>query len=240
MFNKFRNLARKLLSALPPKLAARIEYLTGRRVYFYPWGSAMNGQTARLEICRRCLTGMPIDAVMETGTYRGVTTEWFASFGHPVYSIEIDPKLHYFSKQRLANMRNVNLYLGDSKAVISEKLRNALNGKNVFAYLDAHWRDYLPLREEISDICSLATNFTILIDDFMVPSDVGYEYDDYGSNGACTLEFIKPSLTPEMAIYFPTTPAAHETGRKRGYVIIGCGKQTLEFLDTMDLLKRNN
>ncbi|MDA9345643.1 hypothetical protein N9R74_02150, partial [bacterium] len=133
---------------------------------------------------------------------------------------------------------NVHLVLGDSQDTISKKLAYALKNKTVFAYLDAHWQEHLPLRDEIADISALASDFVILIDDFKVPSDDNYEYDDYDQNGACTLEYIAPALSGSMAVFFPTTPAAEESGRKRGYVVIGRGKEIISKLEKIDLLAR--
>lgn len=198
----------------------------------------MNGQTARLEICRRAITGSGIDAILETGTYRGVTTEWFSSFGIDVYSIEIDEKCHLFSKKRLAKNENVHLVQGDSKSAIGEKLADKLRDRNIFAYLDAHWHEHLPLREEVTDLNALTDQFVIIIDDFKVPSDPSYEYDDYGPNGSCTIEFLAPSISNELEVYFPTTPAKHETGRKRGYCVLAKGAENIAYLNKMDLLER--
>jgi predicted O-methyltransferase YrrM len=237
MSKVLKSVAKSVIQMLPARMAAHLEYRSGRHVYYYPWGSAMNGQTARLEICRRAITGAGIDVILETGTYRGVTTEWFSGFGIDVYSIEIDEKCHLFSKMRLEKNTNVHLVQGDSKSAIGEKLSNKLRDRNVFAYLDAHWREHLPLREEVSDLSALTETFIIIIDDFKVPNDPSYEYDDYGANGSCTLEFLSSSISSDMRVYFPTTLAKHETGRKRGYCILAKGADNIAFLDKMDLLQ---
>lgn len=228
----------KILEILPARFAAALEFHSNSRRFFYPWGAAMNGQTARLEICRRIICQLPVDVIVETGTYRGVTTEWFASFGKPVLSVEVSPRFHAFSQMRLKAKPNVFLVLGDSKDALGRELAERIRGRFAFAYLDAHWLKHLPLREEISDIARLANDFVIIIDDFQVPGEPAYEFDDYGENGACTLEFIAPSMDESMAAYFPTTPAGHETGRKRGYVLVARGKEAIGFLDSLDLLRR--
>jgi hypothetical protein len=50
----------------------------------------------------------------------------------------------------------------------------------VFFHLDAHWEGDLPLQEEIEIILGRFPNFLIMIDDFRVPGDSGYGFDDYG------------------------------------------------------------
>lgn len=229
----------KAVEALPPDLAAAIEFHSNSRAHFFPWGSAMNGQTARLEVCRRILTELDVEVVLETGTYRGVTTEWLAAFGRPVHSIEVEPRFHHFARRRLEHCPNVTLVLGNSQTAIEGELATALRNKSVFAYLDAHWREHLPLKEEIAAIAELARDFVILIDDFQVPNDPGYVFDDYGPVGACTLDFIAPALPPEAAIYHPTTPSENETGRATGYVVLAQGNANITRLDGLDLLRRN-
>lgn len=239
LVRRIREKLGKAVEALPPELAAGIEFHSNSRGYFYPWGSAMNGQTARLEVCRRCLTELAIEVVVETGTYRGVTTEWLAAFGRPVHSIEIEPRFYHFARRRLADHPNVDLRLGDSPGVIGGELATALEGRSVFAYLDAHWREHLPLKEEITALAGLARDLVILIDDFEVPGDPGYVFDDYGPVGACTLDFIAPVLTRDIAVYHPTTAARNETGRRTGYVLLARGDRNTGFLDSLDLLERS-
>ena len=128
-----KSIYKKLIKLVPPYYGASIEYYSNHYRFFYPFGSAMNGQTARLESCRRCLTNLSIDAIIETGTFRGVTTEWFSSFSPiPVYSIEINPRYYFFSKKRLRLKQNVNLFLGSSEEVLSKKLKGKLNNKSLF------------------------------------------------------------------------------------------------------------
>ena len=110
-------------------MIALIEFRSGRYVYFYPWGAAMNGQTARLEICRSILSSEAVDTIVETGTYRGVTTEWFSSFGKPVLSIEISNRYFQFAKLRLGELTNVSLYRGTSVDVLETDEFKARVGK---------------------------------------------------------------------------------------------------------------
>ena len=216
---------RQALKVLPDNLIALIEFRSGRYVYFYPWGSAMNGQTARLEICRSILSSEAVDTIVETGTYRGVTTEWFSSFGKPVLSIEISNRYFQFAKLRLGELKNVSLYRGTSVDVLETDEFKARVGKNPFIYLDAHWEKHLPLQDEIAKITHKRQNYFILIDDFKVPHDLKYEYDDYGENGSCEIPYISPVIPKDAKIYFPTVPADKETGRKRGYVLIVGGAE---------------
>ena len=109
----------KLVNALGPGPRAWIEYQSGHHRFFYPWGSAMNGQTARLEIVRAVIHAIHPARIIETGTYRGTTTAWFAEFGVPVTSIEAEEGAFRFARRRLARFPNVELVRGDSAAVLA-------------------------------------------------------------------------------------------------------------------------
>jgi hypothetical protein len=48
-------------------------------------------------------------------------------------------------------------------------------------------------------------NFTqaaVMIDDFQVPDDPDYYYDDYGSTGALTLTYLREAALPSMNFFF--------------------------------------
>src|ERR1043166_1061331 len=95
-----------------------------------------------------------------------------------------------------------------------------LQGRMLFFYLDAHWRDDLPLREEVEIISTHWPDALVMVDDFAVPDDPGYGYADYGEGRALTLELIRPALRASPAVYFPAAPSAAETGSRRGCVVL--------------------
>jgi hypothetical protein len=116
---------------------------------FYPWGLAMNGQTSRLEATRQIIFALEIEYIVETGTFRGTTTEWFGQFGIPVDTVEISTQCFSFSKARLAKIPGISVFLGSSVPFLKKRTLDTLKNKVHFFYLDAHWEDYLPLREEL-------------------------------------------------------------------------------------------
>jgi hypothetical protein len=52
---------------LPPTLSARLRFHSKRHTVFYPYGTAMNGLTSRLEAARQILFRCGIRQVIETG-----------------------------------------------------------------------------------------------------------------------------------------------------------------------------
>src|ERR1700694_870608 len=114
------------------------------------FGGPLNGSLARLtafeELKRRC----SFDAVVETGTYRGESTIFFAASGCPVYSSEVTPRYLGYAQVRLWAWSNVHFCLGDSRQFLRRLIQDSSVPKgSVFFYLDAHWHDDLTLREEV-------------------------------------------------------------------------------------------
>ena len=104
----------KLRDFVPAWLEGWARYKRGLYSDFYPFGFAMNGQTARLEAVREIIYCCEIKQIVETGTYRGTTTEWFSGFDIPVISIEVHAPSYEFSKRRLSQCRNVSVMHANS------------------------------------------------------------------------------------------------------------------------------
>ena len=174
---------------------------------------------------KHCVARILPAAIIETGTFRGTTTEYMAETGLPLYSVEGLARNYGFSRARLWRKRNVHLYHGDSREVLRRlfagKLRN-LGDHTVFAYLDAHWNADLPLREELEIIFDHCPAAVVMIDDFQVPDDPGYQYDDYGSGKSLSPVYIEPVLSAyDLEAYYPAIRSSEETGAKRGCVVLG-------------------
>src|SRR5262249_34750011 len=85
----------------------------------------------------------------------------------------------------------------------------------------AHWNVDLPLAVEVEIICHHCPKALVMIDDFQVPFDAGYGYDDYGPGKVLNAEDIAPVVAAhELAVYYPSTPSAEETGARRGCVVL--------------------
>jgi hypothetical protein len=181
-----------------------------------------NGQLQRKRIFGDVTTAMPFDAIVETGTWLGNTTGYMSQTARrTIYSCELSPRFHALAKMRLAGLEQVQLELGDSRQFLQRLARSNVAHKSVLFYLDAHWYDDLPLGEEMEIIATGWREFVVMIDDFQVPDDLDYGYDDYGHGKKLSLDLLKPALAKhELAAFFPAAPGCQETGTKRGCVVL--------------------
>ena len=187
------------------------------------WGGPLNGQLARQKLVLSILSQVNFSAIVETGSFRGCSTEFFSVISRvPIHSIESNPRNFGFAKARLIGRSNCNLHLGSSHQLLPSLLAGVIDTSlPVFFYLDAHWNQYLPLRDEIKTISELCPHFIALIDDFEVPSEPEYSWDDYGVNGALNYAYIKDLIKRYSLIArYPSTPASMDTGSRRGSILL--------------------
>ncbi len=214
------NLKNYLLKNNPAWLAAYDYHLKPRLKA--SWGGPFNGQEGRQAIFRELIGKAQFQMIVETGTYRGATTEFLAQeSGLLVCTVEAEPRFYHYARRRLKGHKHIRLELGDSREFIAKLAGDpALPKQNVFFYLDAHWQKDLPLRQEIELIVKFWRGVAIMIDDFQVPGDEGYAYDDYGPGKRLCLEYLEPLSQFELQAHFPTLPSAQETGGKRGCIVL--------------------
>jgi len=156
------------------------------------------------------------DAFIETGTFVGSTTRFFAGNGVPVYSAEIDHLYWLLAKLRLGWRSGVRVVRGDSRAMLEGLAAEQLFIRP-FAYLDAHWGADHPLNTEIALLCEHWSEVLIVVDDFAVNGDVGYVSDP-------GLSLTEVQLPPSAVVGQPATPSWSETGARRGSLYIAHGE----------------
>ncbi len=188
------------------------------------WGGPFNGQEIRKQIYIDIIRMVKPEAIIETGTYQGTTTKLFANENLPVLSIEGVARNYGYAKVRLRKFKNVTLYNGDSRdklrGLFQGKLKNKKNSR-LFFYLDAHWYEDLPLKEEVNIIFENCPHAVVMVDDFKVPDNTGYTYDDYGIGKSLDLEYLIEEIDEyNLAVYFPSKSSKQETGMKRGSVVL--------------------
>jgi hypothetical protein len=186
------------------------------------WNGPFNGQEKRQKLFDDLVRLINFEAVAETGTYRGNTSEFFFhKTGSPVYTVEHHSRFYGFSRMRFFMNSKIRIFLMDSRDFLIKLSQDKdLKKKKVFFYLDAHWSDDLPLAEEVELIFKHWEKAVVMIDDFEVPFDKGYTFDNYGDDKILNLNYLKTKNNHRYKIFFPSIPSAKETGEKRGCVIL--------------------
>jgi hypothetical protein len=215
---------RRIAGALLPESAkGAIEYYL-RPALRNGFGGPFNGQAERRKIFNCLMRVSTAGAIIETGSYRGTTTEILAQYGVPVITIEGVARNFGFTWARMRDKSHVRVLKGDSRNHLRRILAQstACNLKRPIAfYLDAHWYEDLPLAEELDIIFSAELSAVVMIDDFEVPGDAGYGFDNYGEGKALRHSYIAPAIERfGLTALYPAAPSASETGHKRGSVLL--------------------
>lgn len=204
------------------------------------WGGPFNGQAFRQRLFAELCSRVQFAAIVETGTYRGATTTYLRQAARvPVHSFESAPRNYGFARARLLLTRGVHLHRTDSRAGLEWlATARALPPGPVFFYLDAHWKDDLPLSEELDLAFAHWPQAVVMIDDFAVPDDPWYGFDDYGQRKALTLAYLGRRAAPPMAVWFPACASSAETGERRGCVVLARDAALIERIESMRTLRR--
>ncbi|WP_027584634.1 hypothetical protein [Bradyrhizobium sp. Ai1a-2] len=185
------------------------------------WGGPLNGQVGRQAIFVDLVGRIRPVSILETGTFRGITTQWFAEhFKGPIHTCEKERMFALEATARLSKFHHINLYVADSRQFLETTLNQHNEHDSLFIYLDAHWEEDLPLGEELRLIFAKHPKSIIAIDDFQVPTDFGYGWDNYGPGKSLDLDYLKGVIPDTTQIFFPTLPSGDETGAVRGLCIL--------------------
>lgn len=205
------------------------------------WGGPFNGQQSRQRLFQEIIGAVKPAFIVETGTYLGTTTEFMSVLGLPTYTIENNERNYGFCLARFRRKSNIFLRLGDSREILHSLLDGELEearGSRLFFYLDAHWNEDLPLAEELGVIFSRCPSATVMIDDFEIPGDPGYAFDDYGSGKVLNADYIRPIVGPlGLSVFYPSTPSSEETGARRGCVVLCADPVQCASLGSLRLLR---
>jgi len=179
-----------------------------------------NGDPHIGERIRELVAKHGVRTIVETGTYKGVTTRELCRCGAlQVTTIEKNPKLREEAFANLAGM-HVTCLVGDSR----EKLPPRLDGcdeEPFLFYLDAHWGNDWPLLGELAAIADAGIKPVIVIHDFEVPgTDLGF--DEYGGqrlNWEYVREAVERIYGPEGYVKTTNTPD-RAAGARRGVLYL--------------------
>lgn len=160
-----------------------------------------------------------ITHALETGTYQGGTTRWLAQMVKTVHTIENNPDLVRENEARFRGLANVQAHAGNSPTVMAAVLAHATDQDRYFFYLDAHWNDYWPIRDELLEIAKsrCRNNCLIVIDDFQVPDRPDIPFDSYHGQ-PLNVAFVEAALRqalPDLAYTYYVPSAAHVKSRGR-------------------------
>ena len=206
----------RVARVLPPRLVGPLDMI--RPGVLTSWGGPLNGQAHRQRIVRDLARAIAFERVIETGTYRGSSTEFFAHVtGARVSTVEASRRHYEFARRRFAGLPYIEVAHGDSRTFLRRQAGGPTDGNTLF-YLDAHWEQDLPLREELQIIHASWPRAVVLVDDFEVPGEPGYAFDDYGHGKALTVGYLP--VMEGWGTYYPSLPPAEETGARRGCVLL--------------------
>ena len=180
------------------------------------WGGPFNGQTGRIAMVSELLALLKPQTIVETGTFRGITTLWFArNFDGPVWSCEAEELYLIQARRRLRDCSNDHLENADSRHFLKRLMPEFDSDAPLLFYLDAHWGANLPLREELQIIFATHSKAVVIVDDFRIPDDPGYTWDDYEEGARVDAGQLVGAIPDGSSIYFPRLSSADESGARR-------------------------
>lgn len=212
----------KLADARLRELEFAVSCLLENSRYGRVTDGGFNGQRSKREIFAELLATQGFEALFETGTCIGETTGYMAlASGLPVFSCEASTRYFSIAKMRLQDVPGVYVAWEDSRSFLRRLGATELSGKRSFFYLDAHWFEEMPLKEEIEIISSLWSDFVILVDDFEVPGDAGYGFENDGEGNLLdVISFAETFKKCGLTAFYPTLPSSEDTGTKRGTLVL--------------------
>jgi glycosyltransferase involved in cell wall biosynthesis len=125
-------------------------------------------------------SALPLNILIETGTFKGDTVYKFKNFFDKIISIELSETLWAQAQKRFKNFSHIQILNGRSDEHLKKSKKN-FKHKSILFWLDAHWCDdegtageisQCPLINELNAIGKLNNDSVILIDDarlFLAP-----------------------------------------------------------------------
>ncbi len=174
-----------------------------------------------------------IRTFIETGTESGSTLGYMARTYPDLecVSCEADRRIYQTAKQNLS--RHPNATIKNKKAVpFLDRFSYHYSGlgRPVLFWLDAHSHGYgCTLPEELGIILSRIQSGYIFIDDFLVPDNPEFKYDEYVFEGEEPIvldqEYIRPAIegsgrTSEIYIQYPNYEPQYNG---RGWILLTFG-----------------
>lgn len=158
---------------------------------------------------------------IETGTCLGYTTDFLADHYETVSTVEINENyLNFALTNRLNKRDNVIVYIGSSADTLNKMINDLDEKENIFIFLDAHWGQHCPLKDELRQIKETGIKPVIAIHDFVVPDNPSLGFDSINGQ-PFTYEWLKSDFD---AIYgengYDYYYNSESTGAKRGIIYL--------------------
>jgi hypothetical protein len=215
-----RSLYQSILDRMPRGLASTVDYYLGPGRSHDGLGP-LNGQVRRREIVEDLLERQRFVRLIETGTYLGTSTGYFAERIPLVHTVEAAARNYDAARANLAGYDNIEMTLGDSRSFLRQIMGDPLlTAGPTFFYLDAHWYRDLPLAEELRIVAGGWEDAVVMVDDFEVPGDPGYGFDEYGPGRQLTESILPGDALSRWDVFYPAAPASTETGSRRGSAFV--------------------
>ncbi len=185
-------------------------------IYMNKWFSRpFNGQVSRHKQIQQISNIVKPDVAIETGTFLGTSTPYLSTMvSGDTYTIEFVAKYAKKARMRFENeFENLGITLleGNSVEKIQVLLKTIPSTSTILAYLDAHWEKELPTAQELNELLRWGNNWVAVIDDFKVPGDDSYGFDQYGEL------VVDQSLIPQgVRLMVPNQSAKFESGARKG------------------------
>jgi hypothetical protein len=179
---------------------------------------AFNGDTFIQENFLTLKYFYDIDTAIELGTCLGSTALWLADNFDHVFTIEVNPTFAEVAKERLEGKSNVTLIVGDT----TEELPKINFFDNTIIFIDSHWYEVCPMKQELNIIANSGAMPIIAIHDFYVPDEPNLGYDSINGQ-RFDIEWIKPELDAiygEIGYDYCYNDDKHSTEIKRGIIYI--------------------
>jgi len=155
--------------------------------------TAFNGDRYVASEFLRIKKEFDIRTVVETGTFQGETTRFFAEHFYKTISIEVDPGQFASTKMRLSDLGcTADLYFGNSAEYLNLLIPQRGIGDDTIFFLDAHWGSHCPLLDELRAISKYRLRPVIVIHDMKEPSGK-LGFDTYNGQDL-DLKWVLPSL----------------------------------------------
>lgn len=190
-------------------------------------------------IAKDILEIFKINQFVETGIYLGTqikfVSDWLIEmYGDDYKMLEIDLNGEFVenAKKTYKNNKNIDIFEGCSSVWLKKMVDSQLfDKKRTMFFLDAHWNEYIPLRDELTSLLKLKNKPIIAIDDFYNPFDSGNFSPGNGfwmnSNLPCGTEYIRDLLGDRVDVIVHAKNAQSELLEKYG---LGCGGNHCAFL----------